>query len=78
MLLRIPKAMELLTPDEIVRWSPPDSLSLMAQLWDGFEQEQLPLTSAQQAELDRRLNCLDQDRSDDVIWAALDMGCIEG
>ena len=45
-LLRILKAMELLTPDEIVRLSPPERLALIAQLWDSLEQEQLPLTSA--------------------------------
>ena len=31
----------------------------------------LPLTSAQQAELERRLASLDQDRRDGVTWAAL-------
>jgi putative addiction module component (TIGR02574 family) len=40
--------MELLTPDEIVRLSPPERLALIAQLWNSLEHEQLPLTSAQQ------------------------------
>ena len=70
-LLRILKAMELLTADEIVRLSPPERLALIAQLWDSLEHEQLPLTTAQQAELERRLTSLDQDRRDGVTWAAL-------
>ena len=70
-LLRILKAMELLKPGEIVRLSPPERLALIAQLWDSLEQEQLPLTSAQQAELERRLTSLDQDRRDGVTWSAL-------
>lgn len=38
--------MELLTPEEIVRLSPPERLALIAQLWDSLEHEQLPLTVA--------------------------------
>ena len=63
--------MELLTPDEIVRLSPPERLALIAQLWDSLEHEPLPLTTAQQAELERRLASLDQDRHNGVTWAAL-------
>ena len=46
--------MELLSPDEIGRLTPPERLALIAQLWDSLEQEQLPLTSAQEAELEQR------------------------
>ncbi len=63
--------MELFTPDEIVRLSPPERLALIAQLWDSLEHEQFPLSSAQQAELDRRLGSLDQDRQGGVTWEAL-------
>lgn len=70
-LLRILKTMELLSPDEIGRLSPPKRLALIAQLWDSLEHEQLPLTSARQAELERRLTSLDQDRGNGVTWAAL-------
>ncbi len=65
------KVMELLKPDEIVRLSLPERLALIAQLWDSLEHEQLPLTGAQQAELERRLTSLDQDRRDGVTWSAL-------
>jgi putative addiction module component (TIGR02574 family) len=63
--------MELLTPDEIVRLSPPERIALIAQLWDSLDDDQIPLTSAQQAELERRLTSLDQDRQDGVTWAVL-------
>ena len=66
-----PQSMELLTSDEIVRLSPPERLALIAQLWDSLEQHQLPLSQAQQIELDRRLASLDQDRRQGVTWAAL-------
>jgi putative addiction module component (TIGR02574 family) len=63
--------MELLTPDEIGRLSSAERLALIAQLWDSLEHEQLPLTAAQQAELDHRLGSLDRDRQDGVTWEAL-------
>lgn len=69
--LLILKVMELLTPDEIGRLSPPERLALIAQLWDSLEQEQIPLTAAQQTELERRLTSLEQDRRNGVTWAAL-------
>lgn len=63
--------MELLTHDELVRLTPPERLALISQLWDSLEADQLPLTAAQQAELDRRLETLDQDRGEGITWAAL-------
>ncbi len=63
--------MGLLTPDEIGRLTPPERLVLIAQLWDSLEHEQLPLTQAQQSELEHRLTSLDKDRRDGVTWAAL-------
>ena len=70
-LLRILQPMALLTPDEIGRLSPSERLALIAELWDSLEREHLPLTTAQQAELERRLFSLDQDRSNGMTWAAL-------
>lgn len=63
--------MDLLTHDELARLTPPERLALIAQLWDSLQDEQLPLTVAQQAELDRRLATLDQDRREGTTWAAL-------
>jgi putative addiction module component (TIGR02574 family) len=63
--------MEVLSAEEIVRLTPPERLALIAQLWDSLEHEQLPLTSAQEAELERRLGSLDKDRRNGVTWEAL-------
>ena len=63
--------MEVLTQDELVRLTPPERLALISQLWDSLDDDHLPLTSAQGAELDRRLGTLDQDRREGVTWAAL-------
>jgi putative addiction module component (TIGR02574 family) len=63
--------MELLTPDEIVRLTPTERLALIGQLWDSLEHEQLPLTGAQEAELESRLTSLDEDRRHGVTWASL-------
>jgi putative addiction module component (TIGR02574 family) len=63
--------MELLTPDEIVRLSPPERIALIAQLWDSLDAHHLPLTRAQEAELERRLSSLDQDRQNGVTWRVL-------
>ena len=63
--------MELLTPDEIVRLSPPERIALIAQLWDSLDADHLPLTAAQSAELESRLASFDQDRQNGVTWTAL-------
>ncbi|HEX4770702.1 MAG TPA: addiction module protein [Bryobacteraceae bacterium] len=63
--------MDLLTPEEIVRLTPPERLALIAQLWDSLKDGQLPLTSAQEAELQCRLASLDEDRRAGVTWASL-------
>jgi putative addiction module component (TIGR02574 family) len=63
--------MDLLTHDELVRLTPPERLTLISQLWDSLEDDQLPLTAAQRAELDRRLETLDQDRREGITWTAL-------
>ena len=65
------ESMELLSPDEIVRLTPPERLALIAQLWDSLEHDELPLTEAQKAELDHRLASLDEDRRKGVSWASL-------
>ena len=63
--------MEVLSADEIVRLTPSERLALIAQLWDSLEHEQLPLTGKQEAELDRRLSSLDEDRRHGVTWASV-------
>ncbi len=63
--------MEVLTRDEIVRLTPSERLALIAQLWDSLEYERLPLTVAQEAELERRLGSLEEDRRNGVTWESL-------
>jgi putative addiction module component (TIGR02574 family) len=63
--------MAFLTEAELVRLTPPERLELISRLWDSLEAEQLALTSAQRAELDRRLASLDHDRREGVPWGAL-------
>ena len=63
--------MQFLFPDELARLTPPERLALIAQLWDSLEHDHIPLTAAQQAELDRRLVSLDEDRLGAVSWAGL-------
>lgn len=63
--------MDHLTNDELLRLTPPERLALISQLWDSLEDDQLPLTTQQCAELDRRLETLDQDRREGITWAAL-------
>jgi putative addiction module component (TIGR02574 family) len=63
--------MELLTHDELVRLTPPERLTLISQLWDSLEDNNLPLTAAQQEELDSRLRTLDEDRREGITWSAL-------
>jgi putative addiction module component (TIGR02574 family) len=60
-----------LSSDEIGRLSVDERLDLIGQLWDSLEQESLPLSSAQQDELDRRLETLERDRAEGVSWEAL-------
>jgi putative addiction module component (TIGR02574 family) len=63
--------MELLTHDEVVRLTPSERLALISQLWDRLEDDQLPLTATQRAELDSRLASIDQDRREGITWTAL-------
>jgi putative addiction module component (TIGR02574 family) len=63
--------MDALNQDELVRLTPPERLALISRLWDSLESDQLPLTAAQRAELDRRLESLDEDRRQSTAWPAL-------
>ncbi len=61
----------ILTPDEISRLSPKERLNLIEQLWDSLSESELPLTAAQQAELERRLATSEHDRSQATTWDSL-------
>lgn len=61
----------LLTHDQITRLTPAERLALISQLWDSLEDHQVPLTPAEQTELERRLATLEDDRSQSVTWEIL-------
>jgi putative addiction module component (TIGR02574 family) len=44
----------LLSPEQIAQLTPEQRLALIEVLWDSLEQDDLPVTAAQPAELDRR------------------------
>jgi putative addiction module component (TIGR02574 family) len=60
-----------LTHDEITRLSPQERLSLIDQLWESLSDRDIPLTPAQQVELERRLATVEQDRAQAVTWDSL-------
>lgn len=62
----------LLSSEEITRLSPAERLRLIGQLWDSLVDADLPLPPAQEAELERRLLTLDQDRAVAVPWEHLE------
>ena len=63
--------MELLTPEQIVRMTPPERLALIGQLWHSLDHDRLPLTATQQAELEFRLASLAEDRKNSMSWSDL-------
>jgi putative addiction module component (TIGR02574 family) len=63
--------MKSLSPDELARMTTSERLALIAQLWDSLEHDHIPLTAAQEAELDRRLTSLDEDRREAASWDEL-------
>jgi putative addiction module component (TIGR02574 family) len=63
--------MDPLSQEQIARLTPPERLALISQLWDSLDADEFPLSASQQAELDRRLESLDQDRREGVEWKTL-------
>jgi len=63
--------MELLTQSELNRLTPPERIELISQLWDSLEEAHLPLSAAQRAEVDQRLDSLEQDQREGITWEAL-------
>jgi putative addiction module component (TIGR02574 family) len=59
-----------LTP-ELARLSPRQRLDLIESLWDSLDDEDVPVTDAQRAELDRRIAGFDQDREHSIPWNQL-------
>jgi putative addiction module component (TIGR02574 family) len=59
-----------LTP-ELARLSPRQRLDLIESLWESLEDEDVPVTDAQRAELDRRIAGFDQDQTHTISWDQL-------
>ena len=62
--------MSSLPLDAILRLSVPERIQIVEDIWDSIAAtpEQLPLTDAQRAELDRRLEAHERDPSSALPW----------
>lgn len=60
-----------ITHDEITRLSPEERLTLIGELWDSLDPADVPVNPAQRAELARRLDSFEQDRSGGITWEQL-------
>lgn len=60
-----------LTPGEIRQLPVSDRLRLIEEIWDSLdsEAEELPLPDWHRAEIDKRLDALDQGRSTGAAWS---------
>jgi putative addiction module component (TIGR02574 family) len=59
-----------LTP-ELARLSPRQRLDLIEALWESLDDEDVPVTEAQRAELDRRIAEFEQDQEQSISWDQL-------
>ena len=57
---------------ELARLSPAQRLDLFESLWERLEDEDISVTDAQRAELDRRIAGFDQDREHSISWDQLE------
>jgi putative addiction module component (TIGR02574 family) len=61
-----------MTAIDITRLSPQERLDLIGRLWDSLDAEDVPLTPAQEAELERRLATLDEDIKAGSTWEEIE------
>lgn len=52
----------------IRKLSPEERLRLLEELWESLSDDDLPLTAAQRAELDRRLDAIDREGPAGIPW----------
>jgi putative addiction module component (TIGR02574 family) len=57
---------------DIARLSPQERLELIGRLWDSLDADDMRLTPAQEAELERRLATLDEDIKAGSTWEQID------
>ena len=60
--------MKTVLVEEMVKLPAPERLELIGALWDSLSEEEVPLTKAQVAELDRRLDDMDMNPGDEMTW----------
>lgn len=60
-----------LSPDEITRMSAVEKLELIGDLWDSLDDETFGVPDSHRAELERRLQTLDDDLLHGVAWSQL-------
>jgi putative addiction module component (TIGR02574 family) len=58
----------ILSPEQIAGLSTEERLALIDALWDSLQQDDLPITPAQAAELDRRDQTYQQDAASAQPW----------
>jgi putative addiction module component (TIGR02574 family) len=56
---------------ELAWREPSQRLELIESLWESLDDEDVPATDAQRAELDRRIAGFDQDRKQSIPWNQL-------
>jgi putative addiction module component (TIGR02574 family) len=56
---------------ELARLSPCQRLDLIESLWESLDDDDVPVTDAQRAELDRRIAGFDPDREQSIPWDQL-------
>jgi putative addiction module component (TIGR02574 family) len=57
---------------DISRLTPKERLDLIGELWDSLSAEDVQLTPAQEAELNRRLASFDEDIRGAIPWEEID------
>lgn len=53
---------------DVKQLSAEERLKLIEQLWDSLEADDVPVTEAQRAELDRRIEAMDRDGERGIPW----------
>ena len=69
--LRYSYAMRTLSQAELVRLSAQERLALIGDLWESLADADIPLTPAQESELEHCLASFEDDRRDEMTWEQL-------
>jgi putative addiction module component (TIGR02574 family) len=61
-----------MTTQEIAQLTPREKLDLIGRLWDSLSPEDVTLTSAQEAEIGRRMQTFDDDVKSAIPWKSFE------